>query len=88
MRCETNSGTARATALGTAWVRAAIGCALGFLAIAGQALAQTPSIEFMQPLPGYTITRISGIADDGTVVGWHDPNGGFQPGPVFRYTPG
>ncbi len=92
MRCETNSGTARATAWatawGTAWVRAAIGSALGVLAIAGQALAQTPSIEFIEPSEGFTRTNVTGISDFGTVVGYSFNLSNSALGPVFRYTPG
>ncbi|QQS08448.1 MAG: hypothetical protein IPK69_10670 [Phycisphaerales bacterium] len=86
---RTRAKTAVATSVATkAVVWGVVAGVAGLTTPSTPAFAQTPSIEYMQPLPGYAITRISGIADDGTVVGWHDPNGGFQPGPVFRYTPG
>ncbi|MGD9791629.1 MAG: hypothetical protein AB7Q00_12735 [Phycisphaerales bacterium] len=88
MRCETNSGTARATPLGTAWVRAAIGCALGFLAIAGQALAQTPAFELIEPSAGFTKTQVYDIADDGTIVAMSYNGSAPDNSPIIRYSPG
>ncbi|MGD9789401.1 MAG: hypothetical protein AB7Q00_06005 [Phycisphaerales bacterium] len=88
MRCETNSGTARTTARREVWVRAAIGSAVGFLSLAGQALAQTPMIEFIQPSAGFTFVSIRDIADDGTVVALSYSGSGPGTSPVLRYSPG
>ncbi|QQS09828.1 MAG: hypothetical protein IPK69_04190 [Phycisphaerales bacterium] len=88
MRCETNSGTVRTTARREVWVRAAIGSAVGFLSLAGQALAQTPSIEYIEPLAGFTRTNVTSISDSGVVVGYSFNLDDSARGPVFRYTPG
>ncbi|QQS09277.1 MAG: hypothetical protein IPK69_01210 [Phycisphaerales bacterium] len=75
----------------SAMVRAAVG---GLVVLAGlttpstSALAQTPSIEYIQPSPGFTSTTVTGISHDGVVVGWSYTLGGSSNGPVFRYAPG
>jgi uncharacterized membrane protein len=49
--------------------------------------AHAQSFTIIDPAPGYNRTRITGLADDGKVVGYSNNNNSGLPGPSFIWTP-